>query len=189
MDEQNVAGLNTVIKSLQVPSSFSRYDNITEGDVIARLGQWKNEAHKFLGELRDIAHRNDLTSREQAQIISTAAPFNGSGPWVSPASLDISRGEYRVRLVFIISLTFCWLDIFQLFCQPEIPPLVLRDHIKPLFQVNPHPSLNISTGRKLARPAGGHTVAQDYYEGQTWKEHPGADRSVLWCLRNIRVRQ
>jgi len=28
---------------------------------------------------------------------------------------------------------------------------------------------------------------QDYYEGQRWKEHPGVDRVVLWCVRAIEV--
>ena len=28
---------------------------------------------------------------------------------------------------------------------------------------------------------------QDYYEGQRWKEHPGVDKVVLWCVRAIEV--
>ena len=28
---------------------------------------------------------------------------------------------------------------------------------------------------------------QDYYEGQRWKEYPGVDKVVFWCVRSIEV--
>ena len=65
---------------------------------------------------------------------------------------------------------------------------VLKKHIKPLFQANPHPMLNVETGRKLHRTAGGYAAAQDAYEGQVWKEHPGAVNVLLWCVQRIDVR-
>jgi hypothetical protein len=63
---------------------------------------------------------------------------------------------------------------------------VLLQQIKPVFQSNPHPSLNLSTGRKLARPAGGPLASQDYYEGQTWKQHPEAHIKLQWCVENVK---
>lgn len=30
-------------------------------------------------------------------------------------------------------------------------------------------------------------ASQDYYEGQTWKNHPGASNLLSWCVRNIDV--
>ena len=65
---------------------------------------------------------------------------------------------------------------------------VLVNEIKPLFKANPHPSINVSTGRKLSRPAGGPMASQDHFEGQAWKTCPGAPNVVLWCLRHIQVR-
>jgi len=62
------------------------------------------------------------------------------------------------------------------------------DHVKPIFLSNPHPSLNTVTGRKLSRFAGGPLASQDHYEGQTWKEHPGVEYLVSWCVRHIQVR-
>ena len=31
-------------------------------------------------------------------------------------------------------------------------------------------------------------ASQDYYEGQTWKAHPGAENLVSWCVRHVQVR-
>ena len=59
--------------------------------------------------------------------------------------------------------------------------------IKPLFQANPHPMLNLETGRKLPRSAGGYAAAQDAYEDQIWKAHPGIGNVILWCVRRIDV--
>ncbi|KAJ7895955.1 hypothetical protein B0H14DRAFT_2558408 [Mycena olivaceomarginata] len=56
---------------------------------------------------------------------------------------------------------------------------VLQNNIKPIFRSNPHPSINLETGRKLARPAGGPAASQDFYDTQTWKDHPGAANIVL----------
>jgi hypothetical protein len=66
--------------------------------------------------------------------------------------------------------------------------MILTHHIKPIFKFNPHPNLNLSTGRKLPESAGGSMGTLDYYEGQVWKSHPGAPNLVSWCVRNIQVR-
>jgi len=59
-----------------------------------------------------------------------------------------------------------------------------------VFSSNSHPHLNIKTGKKLARPAGGANAVQDYYEEQVWKNYPGI-WSVLawvaWVVKNISV--
>lgn len=65
---------------------------------------------------------------------------------------------------------------------------VLTKHIKPVFQANPHPMLNVETGRKLPRTAGGYGAAQDAYEGQAWKDRPGVINVLLWCVQRINVR-
>lgn len=64
---------------------------------------------------------------------------------------------------------------------------VLSNHIKPLFQTNPHPRLNTTSGRALHREAGGPLGAHDFYEGQTWKAHPGAADVISWCVRHCQV--
>ena len=65
---------------------------------------------------------------------------------------------------------------------------VLAKHIKPIFQANPHPMLNVETGRKLPRMAGGYATTQDAYEGQAWKDHPGVVNVLLWSVQRIDVR-
>ena len=82
-------------------------------------------------------------------------------------------------------------EILTPFADPPIMMLekILTDHIKSLFKFNPHPSLNLSTGRKLPENAGGPMGMQDYYEGQVWKKHLGAPNLISWCVRNIQVHQ
>jgi hypothetical protein len=48
--------------------------------------------------------------------------------------------------------------------------------------------LNVETGRKLPRTAGGYAAAQDVYEGQVWKGNPGVVNVLLWCVQRIDVR-
>jgi hypothetical protein len=48
--------------------------------------------------------------------------------------------------------------------------------------------LNLETGRKLPRTAGGYAATQDTYEGQVWKAHPGIGNVLLWCVQRIDVR-
>jgi len=45
--------------------------------------------------------------------------------------------------------------------------------------------LNLETGRRLPRTAGGHAAAQDAYDSQIWKAHPGIGNVILWCVRRI----
>jgi len=49
----------------------------------------------------------------------------------------------------------------------------MSDPIRTVFSSNPHPHLNIKTGKKLARLAGGPNAVQDYYKEQAWKNYPG----------------
>ena len=64
---------------------------------------------------------------------------------------------------------------------------VLEQHLKPVFQKNLHPKVNASTGRVLARSAGGDAGFQDHYEGQVWKQRPGIANVLDWCIVHIKV--
>lgn len=81
------------------------------------------------------------------------------------------------------------IDILEMTFDSKLASLdhILRHRVKPLFSKNPHPSLNLSTGRKMASPAGGFMASQDYYEGQAWKNEPGSSYLVSWCVRNTKV--
>lgn len=70
----------------------------------------------------------------------------------------------------------------------QVLRIVLEKHIKPIFQANPHPSLQTATGRVLPRVAGGPMAAQDHYNEQPWKEHPGVDGTMSWCISRTTVR-
>lgn len=166
--------LHTLLQSFQIPSDLARYENITDATILTRLNEWKRNAHHTLNEIRTLLRNlnasTDLSLQEQASVISVVAAFDGNDPWITPASRNSSR------------------DILQQFSEPEDTLLIqiLTYNVKPLFLSNPHPSLNIQSGRKLPRPAGGPLASQDFYEGQSWKDKVGTPNSVSWCVRNLR---
>jgi hypothetical protein len=71
---------------------------------------------------------------------------------------------------------------------PTLLVEVLTTVVKPIFQRNPHPYLNIETGRKLPRPAGGAGATLDVYDVQDWKGHPTVVCTLRWCARRSPVR-
>ncbi|KAJ7578575.1 hypothetical protein C8J56DRAFT_351967 [Mycena floridula] len=158
-------------KLLHVPVEFSRYETIEDQEIITKLLDWKQKSTNILNELRDfLVKEQEIPLDEQADIIAAVAPFDGHGLWVTSESHK----------------TAC--DILEHWAEPDVPLLseLLLKKLKPLFQANPHPSLNLSTGRKLARQAGGPMASQDYYDTQIWKEHPGTANLVSWCIRHIK---
>jgi hypothetical protein len=87
--------LHILLQRVQIPADFARYENITEERIIARLDEWKREAHHTLMEIRTLLENNassELSLQEQANVVSTVAVFDGSGTWITPASRANSRG-------------------------------------------------------------------------------------------------
>ncbi|KAF8211565.1 hypothetical protein K438DRAFT_1807537 [Mycena galopus ATCC 62051] len=163
--------LDSVLPSLRVPTDFNRYGDIPERDVVARLDQWKEDALRKLKELQTRVHqeRAALSLKQQADIVAVASVFDDDDTWVIQDSQRLAH------------------EIMNEFSEPPLPLVVqvLQNNVKPLFRSNPHPAINLETGRKLARPAGGPGASQDFYDSQTWKDHPGASNILLWCVRHI----
>ena len=104
------SSLDATIDALKVPAEFARHNSIDDGDVLARLDEWKKRAHEDLIRLRDIViARNDseLSVGQQARVVFAAAAFDGEGPWVTTRSLNASRGgpymQCVCRLIVIFS--------------------------------------------------------------------------------------
>ncbi|KIK07682.1 hypothetical protein K443DRAFT_129044 [Laccaria amethystina LaAM-08-1] len=192
--------LQSLIDALRIPPDFGRYENL-EPAALSSLDEWKRDAPNVLSEIRILFllrtqgdnedHKlvggegiqdNEGTPplKELGDIAFAVTPFaavkferdNGEYPWVTLSSAEVAQD--------ILSAT-------PQFTHPTKCLLVqiLTHNIKPIFQSNPHPSLNLETGRKLLRPAGGPMASQDYYFGQEWKNSPGAATVVLWCVSNI----
>lgn len=183
--------LNSLVQRLQVPADFSRYEKLVETEIIASLEQWKHQTEPCLVELRDLVAREGsrFSVLGQAQVISAAASFEGEGSWITQVSCDTSKREDIAKLSGNYFDNLSNTEILASFADPPVTLLetILTHYVKALFKSNPHPSLNLSTGRKLPEHAGGLMGSQDYYEGQVWKTHPGASNLVSWCARNIQV--
>ncbi|EDR04901.1 uncharacterized protein LACBIDRAFT_303763 [Laccaria bicolor S238N-H82] len=195
--------IQSLIDTLRIPPDFARYENLERG-AQSSLDDWKRNAPNVLSEIRNLLlrtrtqgdgedHRlgdegiqrnNEGTPplKDLGDIIFAVAPFtaakserdDGEYPWVTLPSAEVAQDI---------------LSTAPQFTHPTKSLLVqiLTHNIKPVFQSNPHPSLNLETGRKLPRPAGGPMASQDYYFGQDWKNSPGAATVVLWCVSNIQT--
>ncbi|KAG2147983.1 hypothetical protein DEU56DRAFT_103300 [Suillus clintonianus] len=163
--------LPNLLAAFSIPQEFSRFDRLTDEQILDQLVRWKINVCASLTSLRDLlATRHGIQSLpvdEQADIAASVAVFDGPGEWIADDASSLA------------------LSILDPLTEPHIPPLVLTriltHHLKPAFAANPHPRLNLQTGRKLHQPAD----TQDAYEGQVWKTRIGTGNVLGWCLRNI----
>ncbi|KAF7331859.1 hypothetical protein MKEN_00066000 [Mycena kentingensis (nom. inval.)] len=141
---------------------------IEDADTLQKLEEWKASV---LGALKELQTRvqQALTLQERAAIIFDVAPYSGDGKWVTADSRA------------------CASEILNQFAHPpkELFVQILQYNLKPIFFAHAHPSINVDTGRKLGRPAGGALAAQDFYDSQTWKDEPGVDEVIVWCVKNM----
>ncbi|KAI0773742.1 hypothetical protein C8Q74DRAFT_1417939 [Fomes fomentarius] len=161
------------LAELSVPAGFVAYDEQTESETVVYLEAWKRKAHDVLTSLREhLRTRRALETRHQAEIVYAVAPFDGEEAWVLEPAREVAQ------------------DILSSYISPntELTERVLRDFIKPIFQPNPHPQLNVETGRKLPRPAGGPLGHLDYLEGQDWKSQLAISDVISWCITHTDAR-
>ncbi|KAF8495225.1 hypothetical protein F5888DRAFT_1713222 [Russula emetica] len=159
--------IDTLLNSLCIPSDFARHEILEDKDTITRLDEWKVNAFNALKDLRGLLE-NKRPEIRTSDLIYTCAAFQGDGDWISEDMRALS---------------------YEILGLEEEPSLLLEEvfvkYIKPIFQANPHPMLNLETSRKLPRTAGGYAATQDAYEGQVWKTHPGIGNVLLWCVQRI----
>lgn len=180
----------SIFESLKIPPDYKKYDETTETEIVVQLEEWKRNAFGVLCKLRDDLRALESVSAScQAEVVYYASPFDGDGPWVLDSSREVVRGKSPLR-TFKDSLLTEFSDILATYASPtaDLQERVLRNFIKPIFQPNPHPSVNVETGRKLPRAAGGPLSHLDFMEGQEWKNHPGVSHVIYWCLSHADVR-
>ncbi|KAK0498934.1 hypothetical protein EDD18DRAFT_1460945 [Armillaria luteobubalina] len=162
----------TLLSSFWIPQEFSCHEKLDDAEVVQKLERWKNDASQVLLELKTLLnqHNENISLEDQADVVVSVAPFDSEDPWVAPDVREIS------------------IDILHGFPEPDVHLLkrILMHDVKPLFLSTPHPSLNLSTCCKLPHLAGGPMASQDYFEEQTWKEHPMTVSLVLFVIKNIR---
>ncbi|TFY74523.1 hypothetical protein EWM64_g9489 [Hericium alpestre] len=166
----NVKTTSDALQTLRILAAYARYDAL-DAPTLDELDAWKAAALLTIHKLHDDPPIF-LCPEEIAELIFAVASFRGDGEWTSDEMSERASGILTALV-------------------PETPvPVPLMDHIlthhlKPIFRPTPHPEINLETGRKLPRPAGGPLANQDAYEGQVWKAHPGAGNVLQWVVENI----
>ncbi|KAF8556292.1 hypothetical protein OG21DRAFT_1506737 [Imleria badia] len=154
--------LQQTLDSLIVPSAFARHDRIADSTVLAELYAWKSNTKPLLNQL-DSFDVDTLSISQLADLVCVLAPLTAVAQWSSPTTC---------------SLASAWLA--RIPTSDQLIAHILTQVVKPLFAPTPHPRLHTSTARILPRPAD----VQDTYIEQPWKEHPGLDEAIRWCLLN-----
>jgi hypothetical protein len=79
--------LPNLLVALAIPQDFSRFDKLTDEQILAQLIRWKNGVSASLMSLRDLlATRHGIQSLpvdEQADIAASVAAFDGPGEWIA----------------------------------------------------------------------------------------------------------
>lgn len=180
-----------VTSSLRIPIAFTNDQWAVQSSGRAMIA-WRNTVPSHLEALKSVVIKEDPSAFSDldlfSNIIALAVPFTGSGPWTKEESRTTSQGSPE-----------CMYDPRSYPFPPELlrglpePSQqvfrsVLLSHIKPLFDKGiPHPMVNMETGRKLPRPAGGEDAIYPM-EHQPWKDRPGTIDLLMWCVTSLHVR-
>ncbi|KZT60838.1 hypothetical protein CALCODRAFT_480483 [Calocera cornea HHB12733] len=174
------AAIEPLSKDLPIPSELFSDDTTADPDKPAKIKQWKLSAEVHLLQLQQyLRTKPNLDLEQRARVIITTGWSNGEDIY-STSTMHLAGGS-----------------CMKLVIMPEpgerygpapvsLIELVLKEHIKPLFQATPHPQVNLDSGRKLPHQAGGNSAAQDFYEDQVWKRKGiGCWNTLWWCVEHL----
>jgi len=89
------SSLPNLLAALSIPQDFSRFDKLTDEQILAQLVQWRNDVGGNLTSLHDLlAMRQVITSLpvdEQADIAVCVSAFDGPGQWVADDVPSLAR--------------------------------------------------------------------------------------------------
>ncbi|KAG1753218.1 hypothetical protein EDB19DRAFT_1668025 [Suillus lakei] len=123
--------LPNLLAALSIPQEFSRFDKLTDEQILAQLIRWKSDVSASLTSLRDLlATRHGIQSLsvdEQADIAASIATFDGPGEWIADDAASLA------------------LSILDPLTEPHIPPLGRKLH----QPADTQDALRIGTGNVL----------------------------------------
>ncbi|KAG8925318.1 hypothetical protein FRC02_009774 [Tulasnella sp. 418] len=150
--------------------------------------KWKQESLLKLKSLKQFIATvggHKLSIAEKADIIAIATSFDEVDEEQIPLEIRTLAQECLESIIPVDE------DSIRSEQWRQTISEVLQKHIKPLFLPSQHPSVNLDTGRKTARPAGGPNATHDLYDDQPWKiaTSPGGASGgpwnvIRWCINH-----
>ncbi|KAH9479561.1 hypothetical protein JR316_0008156 [Psilocybe cubensis] len=163
----NEERLTTLTQKLQIPPNFLRIEHITDTAAISELERWKRDAASVLQDiLHIIKTKQSLPVDTQSDVLFRTLPFASNHILDRDGIIQVSYGDEP------------WMSPDSRYAADEYK-------LKPIFKLSPHPNLHAETGRKVTNRPGGPLAVHDYYEEQKWKEYPGVEKIVLWCISGL----
>lgn len=203
-DEQS---LSTFAKNLIIPANFLRLEHITDTAAISELEHWKRDATSVLQDILHIVRtKESLPADIQSDVLFAVVPFASNyaldrdgalqapyenESWIVSDSQVAADGKELFLSASKKSL--CQHNLQAIISSPLLSPSlalitqILANKLKPIFKLSPHPNLHAETGRKVTNRPGGPLAVHDYYEEQKWKEYPGVEKIILWCVSGLQV--
>jgi hypothetical protein len=87
--------LSNLLAALSIPQDFSRFDKLTDEQILGQLIRWKNDVCVSLTSLRDLlTMRHGITTLpvdEQADIAARVGSFDGPGEWIPDDASSLVR--------------------------------------------------------------------------------------------------
>ena len=94
MEQEQREDDNTLLRRLEVPTTFANYHDAAETETIIHLEEWKRKAYEVLDRLReDFSARGQQDARVQAEIVYYVSPFTTDEPWVLEPSRKLAAGQ------------------------------------------------------------------------------------------------
>ena len=180
--------LQLSLQRLKIPPLFADTSE-NDGPIVppAEIEGWISQAVIALRDLHEyLLGTSSLSQEDNARIIIACVPFRERKPWAPDEAVSLANSTYGVACILQFPLMSS-LDVLSRYTTPSttLIKIVLSKHIKPAFQANLHPSLNVQTGRKLPRQVGGILSQQDYLENQHWKMELGLIDVLQWCICHV----
>ncbi|THH27721.1 hypothetical protein EUX98_g6464 [Antrodiella citrinella] len=169
MDPSPDPTIRLALQQLIIPPSFATTSDDGEQHIVQH-DTWLQDASSALEGLQQyLTSQPTLSLEDDAQIVVGCAPFQVGRPWASAIASNVAS------------------NILQRYASPDVSLVrtILSNHVKPTFQGNPHPLVNMNTGRKLPTRLGGAMAQLDYLENQVWKEAVGVVDVISWCMSNM----
>ncbi|KAG8899686.1 hypothetical protein FRB99_006499 [Tulasnella sp. 403] len=186
LDPEVAATLRSLDSLGDTTEELSQAD-IDEGiRATQELKAWQDKSLRDLQDLQTtLLSEPDKgwTCQELADFIKRSAPFDGDDGFI----VQQTRAVAKECLESIRSMIDNEATRSPRFLR-EVISTVLTSHLKPLFLANPHPRVNLDSGRKLYEHDGSRPSYQDYLDDQKWKtDGKGCWNTLAWCVTQLQV--
>ncbi|KIJ56772.1 hypothetical protein M422DRAFT_62703 [Sphaerobolus stellatus SS14] len=164
--------MSSALKALRLPRLSQAAILNDTPEYADQIQEWNTQSLQVVQELQQLLSQEDvvlLLPEDIAVVFAISVPLSSEEQWIDGSLRVVAESLYT-------QLPAPTLDVIT---------SVLTYHVKPCFIKNPHSRINVESGRKLHRAAGGSAGVTDFYEDQEWKNYPWIGHILHWCIKHL----